>query len=132
MSWGQASGELTYAWPKSILERSPLNQGGYVDAAMHDLFAWLASLFLSAYFIEPTERYAASPILLAVLFRPLSCKSVPKISDLKNRVLQHDTLKFLFPGVGFPPMGSYFKSFVKILDAKVWCPRAKGDGESPP
>ena len=35
----------------------------------------------------------------------------PEDFKLKNRVSDHETFKFLFAGVGFPPPGSYFKSF---------------------
>ena len=51
--------------------------------------------------------------------------------DKKKRVLKHETLKLFFATVDFPPVGSYFKSFAKMLDVKVRTIRlASGGSES--
>ena len=37
-------------------------------------------------------------------------------SKFENRDSEHETLKFFFSEVDFPPLGSYFKSFAKMLE----------------
>ena len=40
----------------------------------------------------------------------------PEKFGVENRVSGHETLKFVFSRVDFPPTGLYFKSFAKIVE----------------